>query len=215
MTNSQRLATVRAHLQQWLAANVMPRPCQTPPQVDASNVVSEAGNSEEGTSEALDSEGTELNADCDLDDESATDASESTEETQQQLPQEIQSQQDQEDENDAKIVSESILIRDGFYAGRTFPATAPGETFRATWFMEPDELKIHGAGGALVASFQGEQIVANAPVLEAPVLEDAALEDQDESSATDAGPISIPMPAAENESNEQDSDQQGQISKAA
>ncbi|QDV81786.1 hypothetical protein [Planctomycetes bacterium TBK1r] len=176
MTNSQRLATVRAHLQHWLAANVMPRPCQT--------------------------------------------ATESAEASQEQMTQEIQSQPDHEDETDAKIVSESILIRDGFYAGRTFHATAQGETFRATWFMEPDELKIHGAGGALVASFQGEQIVANAPVLEDAVLQDAvseepALEDQDECSATDSGPISIPMPAAENESNDQDSDQQGQIPKAA
>ncbi|MDV6030365.1 MAG: hypothetical protein F9B45_09715 [Phycisphaera sp. RhM] len=174
MTNSQRLATVRAHLQHWLAANVMPRPCQT-----------------------------------------ATDATESAEASQEQMTQEIQSQPDHEDETDAKIVSESILIRDGFYAGRTFHATAQGETFRATWFMEPDELKIHGAGGALVASFQGEQIVANAPVMEDAVSEEPALEDQDESSATDAGPISIPMPAAESDSSDQDSDQQGQIPKAA
>ncbi|PAY16191.1 hypothetical protein CKO51_27845 [Rhodopirellula sp. SM50] len=174
MTNSQRLATVRAHLQHWLAANVMPRPCQTP-----------------------------------------ADATESAEETQEQMTQEIQSQPDHEDENDAKIVSESILIRDGFYAGRTFHATAQGETFRATWFMEPDELKIHGAGGALVASFQGEQIVAEAPVLEDAVSEQPVLEDQDESSAADAGPISIPMPAAENDSSDQDSDQQGQVPKAA
>ncbi|MCS7469178.1 hypothetical protein NZK35_21200 [Stieleria sp. ICT_E10.1] len=210
MTNSQRLATVRAHLQQWLAANVMPRPCQMTPDVDASNVVSEAEVSE----------GAELNADCDLDQASETDATESAEATQEQMAQEIQSQSDQEDENDAKIVSESILIRDGFYAGRTFHATAQGETFRATWFMEPDELKIHGAGGALVASFQGEQIVANAPALQDVALEDVALEDaasddQDESSATDAGPISFPMPAADHDSSDQDSDQQGQVPKAA
>ncbi|QDV43754.1 hypothetical protein Enr13x_36120 [Stieleria neptunia] len=184
MTNSQRLATVRAHLQQWLAANVMPRPCLA-----------------------------------------VTDVNESAGEIQEQTPQDSQSQADQEGEDEAKIVSESILIRDGFYAGRTFHATAQGDTFRATWFMEPDELKIHAAGGMLVASFQGEQIVAEAPaleepaleepVLEEPALEEPVLEEQDESSASDAGPISLPMPAAEDDSSDQDSDQQGQISKAA
>lgn len=118
-----------------------------------------------------------------------------------------------DDAHQAAIVSESILIRDGFYAGRTFSATANGDSFRATWFMEPDELKIHGAGGELAASFQGDQIHAEDAVA------DDAVSDEDVA-ATEQGPVSIPMPAIpmpaadQSESKKRDDDED-RVSKAA
>lgn len=60
------------------------------------------------------------------------------------------------------ILSESILIVDGFYAGRTFEAAS----HRATWFMEPDELKIHDQNSSVAAVFQGDQITADHPVVQ-------------------------------------------------
>ena len=51
-------------------------------------------------------------------------------------------------------ISESILIRDGFFAGRTF-RQGP---IRADWFMESDQLKIRGVDGQVVAAFQGDEI---------------------------------------------------------
>ncbi|WP_147867349.1 hypothetical protein [Stieleria maiorica] len=168
MTNSQRLATVRAHLQRWLAATVTPSRRET---------VSE------GKPEGMDQA-------------SSDDA--------------------QGDANEAGIVSESILIRDGFYAGRTFHATTAGDTYRATWFMEPDELKIHGAGGTLVASFQGDEIGAEIPVVEIAVVETPVLDEQDAQETPDSEPVSIPMPAAEEESaTDLDSDHEGQLPRAA
>lgn len=79
------------------------------------------------------------------------------------------------------IESESILIRDGFYAGRTFEAQSSGNRFRATWFMEPDELKIHSDSGVVVGVFRGEEIGA----VETP-----------EEDSSDLIPITIPMPVA-------------------
>ena len=110
MTNSQRLATVRAHLARWLSENVAA-----------------------------------------------------------------------EEASAAKIVSESILIRDGFYGGRTFHAVAGDQPFRATWFMEPDELKIRDGQGEVVAVFQGDQI-------------EAAPEQSPASGDEDDRPVSLPMP---------------------
>ena len=95
MTNSQRLAMVRAHLERWLREQV-----------------------------------------ASPDDDSVVDGK-------------------------TRIECESILIVDGFYAGRTMTAVANDVTYRATWFMEPDELKIRDAEGAVVARFQGDEMVDN------------------------------------------------------
>ena len=67
---------------------------------------------------------------------------------------------------DLSIVSESLLIRDDFYCGRSFHTA----TYRAVWFIEEDELKIHEASGSVVAVFQGDEIgrqeVSSEPSLE-------------------------------------------------
>ncbi|KAA5540269.1 hypothetical protein FYK55_21830 [Roseiconus nitratireducens] len=141
MTNSQRLANVRAHLQRWLSEN---------------------GGAVDPDSPGADAAG---------------------------------------------IVSESILIRDGFYAGRTFV----GQNHRATWFMEPDELKIHGSDGAVVAVFRGDEIVAAEDLSESQVVvvEDGTPPPVD-------APISIPMRAADDRDGADDAaDDQDQLPKAA
>lgn len=140
MTNSQRLATVRAHLLRWLQENVAPKQLES----DTALVVANDTVEDQGQVEVAENPA-DSNGDC------------------------------------TQIISESILIRDGFYAGRTFEASAQGESFRATWFMEPDELKIHASGGVIVAVFQGDEIPSE-------LLDDA--------DATDDRPISIPMSAA-------------------
>ncbi len=54
------------------------------------------------------------------------------------------------------IVSESILIRDGFYCGRRFDLG----NHRAVWFLEEDELKVYDDAGKLVCVLSGEEIDA-------------------------------------------------------
>ncbi len=58
-----------------------------------------------------------------------------------------------------KIASESLLVRNGFYRGRSFDAGS----HRAVWFIEEDQLKIHGPEGDVVASFAGDQISSITP----------------------------------------------------
>ena len=118
MTNSQRLATVRAHLQRWLG--------------------------EQSASAA---------------DDSAIDGT-------------------------TGIECEAILIVDGFYAGRTMTAVANNVTFRATWFMEPDELKIRDSTGAVVARFAGDEIV-------------------DVKTSEDNQPQTLPMPTEQDDRDEE------------
>ena len=70
-----------------------------------------------------------------------------------------------------EIRSESILIREGFYVGRTFEIQVSSrcngsenpslEQFRATWFMEQDELKIRSGEGTIIAVFVGDEIVCD------------------------------------------------------
>lgn len=57
------------------------------------------------------------------------------------------------------ITSESVLIVDGFYCGRRFNAG----TYRATWFIEEDELKIHDESGKLLCVVGGTELDAIAP----------------------------------------------------
>lgn len=59
-----------------------------------------------------------------------------------------------EQESDSPITSESILIREGHFCGRSFKA----KSHRAVWFIEEDELKIHDLDGALVVAFKGDEI---------------------------------------------------------
>ncbi|OYP36562.1 hypothetical protein CGZ80_07985 [Rhodopirellula sp. MGV] len=120
------------------------------------------------------------------------------------------------------IASESILIREGYYVGRTFCiGTGEGE-IRATWFMEPDELKIRELDGSIIVVFSGEEIyavetpavVAQTDVVEEVVAdsqepaeeivtEEAVVEEEstvaaevEEADEQDSGPVSIPMTAA-------------------
>src|SRR6056297_524232 len=52
---------------------------------------------------------------------------------------------------------ESVLIRDGFFCGRRMETDA----YRAVWFIEEDELKIHQRdSGRVVAQFAGPAIDA-------------------------------------------------------
>ncbi len=52
------------------------------------------------------------------------------------------------------IVSESILVRDGFYCGRRFNLS----DHRAVWFLEEDELKIYSADGVLQCVLPSSEI---------------------------------------------------------
>ncbi|TWU35681.1 hypothetical protein Q31b_51160 [Novipirellula aureliae] len=63
-----------------------------------------------------------------------------------------------QENGDSGIVSESMLIRDGFFCGRCFQANG----FRAVWFMEEDELKIYADDGKLQRVFSGTEITASA-----------------------------------------------------
>ncbi|WP_040770071.1 hypothetical protein [Novipirellula maiorica] len=53
-----------------------------------------------------------------------------------------------------KVLSESLLIRDGFFCGRCFRT----EAYRAVWFIEEDELKIYSNSGSLECVFTGHEI---------------------------------------------------------
>lgn len=149
MTNSQRLATVRDHLRQWLAENCSPQCC------DSASDQSQSGEAPSGEAPSGEAEANETGV------------------------------------STAKpgITSEAIMIRDGFYAGRTFEMKVGDDPLRAVWFMEPDELKISDSQGNLVAAFQGDEIGAVRPVVETV--------DAEEAQPTVTGPISIPMPAAD------------------
>ena len=93
MTNSQRLATVRAFLRNWIA---------------------EATSQQESLKTSSDGE------------ESVADW------------------------------TESMLIREGFFCGRSFVV----ESHRAVWFIEEDELKIRDQSGEVVAVFRGAEITS-------------------------------------------------------
>lgn len=109
-----------------------------------------------------------------------------------------------------RIVSESILIRDGFYGGRSFHAVVGEESFRGTWFMEPDELKVRNSQGEVVGVFQGEQIEAAADPSD-------EVETQHPELAPDEQPVSLPMPqiAAAEDLDENTGNDQQQVPKAA
>ncbi|MDM4014891.1 hypothetical protein [Roseiconus lacunae] len=93
MTNSQRLATVRAHLCQWIQSTYAIG-------IDTEDLASGIG-----------------------------------------------------------ILSESILIREGYYVGRNFKiGTGDGE-IRATWFMEPDEIKVRRLDGEIIVVFSSDEIL--------------------------------------------------------
>jgi hypothetical protein len=59
----------------------------------------------------------------------------------------------QQSDGDIEI-SDAVLIRGGFYVGRKFQLGP----YRAVWFMEEDEVKIHDAGGSVVASLDSAAI---------------------------------------------------------
>lgn len=60
------------------------------------------------------------------------------------------------------ILSESILIREGFYCGRRFNLGS----HRAVWFLEEDELKIYTQGGDLECVLPSEEITKTQPDVE-------------------------------------------------
>lgn len=104
---------------------------------------------------------------------------------------EVSSPADVADESLDPIVAESILIVDGFYAGRTFESAS----HRATWFMEPDELKVHGTDGTVQAVFRGEEIVAEHPA--EPIQVEIAAEIQEEALPDDPSEFVVEPAAAE------------------
>ncbi|TWU27100.1 hypothetical protein Pla52o_09600 [Novipirellula galeiformis] len=57
----------------------------------------------------------------------------------------------------SKILSESMLIRDGFFCGRCFRTAE----YRAIWFIEEDELKIYSHSGSLQCVFHRDEIDAH------------------------------------------------------
>jgi hypothetical protein len=187
MTNSQRLAAVRDHLRRWLGEHacekasecgVVDRPKPLGPQQAGSEQAEneQAENAEPASLGQIDVAASETAV---AEDDSAN---------RDRAP---------------EISRESILIRDGFYAGRTFIASNGSDSFSATWFMEPDELKIRDPQGNVMAVFQGDEIVAT-PIA------------MDESA--DQETISIPMlPAAQTTPSQTDRHDQGdgQIHKAA
>ncbi len=58
-------------------------------------------------------------------------------------------------------VTESIMIRDGFYCGRNFRFA----THRAVWFVEEEQVKIYGPDGALLETFSSADIPQPATTL--------------------------------------------------
>ncbi|GEM_PF-734073 len=75
-------------------------------------------------------------------------------------------------------IAESILIRDGFYCGRTFRFA----DFRAVWFLEEEQVKIYDTAGALLESFATvddalHRSTIKMPVAELPVTQSPAAED--------------------------------------
>jgi len=61
--------------------------------------------------------------------------------------------ENQQSDGDIEI-SDAVLIRGGFYVGRTFQLGP----YRAVWFMEDDEVKIHNVAGAVVAKLDSAAI---------------------------------------------------------
>ncbi|WP_146530032.1 hypothetical protein [Novipirellula artificiosorum] len=59
-----------------------------------------------------------------------------------------------EENSTSGIVSESMLIREGFFCGRSFELT----DHRAIWFIEEDQLKIYSDAGNLECVFTGSEI---------------------------------------------------------
>lgn len=62
-------------------------------------------------------------------------------------------QSDEQSDGDTEI-SDAMLIRGGFYVGRKFQLGS----YRAVWFMEEDEIKIHDAAGAVVTKLDSAAI---------------------------------------------------------
>ncbi|MEO1615008.1 MAG: hypothetical protein AAFV88_04110 [Planctomycetota bacterium] len=106
-----------------------------------------------------------------------------------------------------QLLGESILIQDGYYGGRTFRARVGETLVSATWFMEPDELKIRSTDGTVVASFQGPEIIEVAepeaevaePVFAGPDVDSPQLADLD-TSEEEAKAAEEVSPAADQES---------------
>ena len=183
MTNSQRLAAVRDHLRRWLSEQV-------------GRQTSVSGVEEALEPETLDPEPQESGQSEDSGESSMGQQEGAVSPTTAPKTDLLTTV------NPPEINSESILIRDGFYAGRTFEATVGGESVRATWFLEPDELKIRGPQGNVLAVFGGNEIVAT-PATDKP---------------SDQEIISIPIaPAAKTTSPAADGDNgsDGGITKAA
>lgn len=165
MTNSQRLAIVRSHLVRWLSENLGGETPRSEPL---------GGTPEPPTPERPAPEHA-------APEQSAVEQA-AVEQTAAELSENAESQ--------GRIVSESILIRDGFYGGRTFHASAGARKIRATWFMEPDELKIRDERGEVLAVFQGDDIQA-IPEVDHVDAGDATQEEDQPVSL----PIQSPMPS--------------------
>jgi hypothetical protein len=176
MTNSQRLATVRSHLRWWLSQHA--------------NATGNSPSTDVCSQEAEDSSSEGENA--------------TENQSLYNVAAEAGSNAGRANPTDP-IVSESILIRDGFYAGRTFHAA----DHRATWFMEPDELKIFQTDGEVVAVFRGKEITADHQTQQV-VIGESAEETLDDGTDSAPGPVSLPMPVNEPAASESHGDQSGE-----
>ena len=97
---------------------------------------------------------------------------------------------------ESPILSESILIREGHFCGRSFKTSG----FRAIWFIEEDQLKVYEVDtGAIAVVFQGDEIGSTAvdefseTATPAIVKLGIAAEAQPNDSTRDAPPVSEPI----------------------
>ncbi|OUT63162.1 MAG: hypothetical protein CBB71_00690 [Rhodopirellula sp. TMED11] len=165
MSNSHRLQAVRHQLRRWLAEayahETVAAPSRlqicAPPECEAAadgeaGPECEAGQDGEAVGQMqADREGEPEPVAQTLD----TVSDEAPASDDQQLEDDPAPSAEQEAELEAKILSESILIREGFYAGRTFQLQTPQGSMQATWLMAPDELVVSDATGQILAIFQG------------------------------------------------------------
>jgi hypothetical protein len=86
------------------------------------------------------------------------------------------------------IERESVLIVDGFYCGRRFHAG----NYRATWFIEEDELKIHDQDGKLLCVFGSAELDSSVQAAAQTTAQAAA----DECSEQAQDIIAMPTPQA-------------------
>ena len=103
--------------------------------------------------------------------------------------------ENQQSDGDIEI-SDAVLIRAGFYVGRTFQLGP----YRAVWFMEDDEVKIHDVAGALVAKLDSAAIDLGSRVASSAEIRAQATDSEAEGVSTIPMQRQIPESSSENAS---------------